>query len=111
MGNATGYIARSLSRLTLRKVTYPVERQALVRCRFAGYSFGNIDLTDKTDEKIERLQEQVKNETKEFVKILSFLASKIEALYETIYDISPEHAEVLSVSERRLLETWRKKSN
>tara|TARA_Y100000004_G_scaffold187871_1_gene241212 strand:- start:1648 stop:1854 length:207 start_codon:yes stop_codon:yes gene_type:complete len=68
-------------------------------------------LTDKTDEKIKRLQRQVENERKEFVKILSFLASKIEALYETIYDISPEHAEVLSVSERRLLETWKKNSN
>ncbi len=70
-----------------------------------------LDLTDKTDEKIKRLQRQVENERKEFVKILSFLASKIEALYETIYDISPEHAEVLSVSERRLLETWKKNSN
>ena len=70
-----------------------------------------LDLTDKTDEKIERLQEQMKNDRKTYVEILSFLASKIEALYETMYDISPEHAEVLSVSERRLLETWRKKSN
>ena len=52
----------------------------------------------------------MKNDRMEYVEIISFLASKIEALYETIYDISPEHAEVLSVSERRLLEYWRKKS-
>ena len=40
------------------------------------------------------------------IAICCLLARKVEELYEIIYDMDSEKANVLSVSERRLLEEW-----
>ena len=65
-------------------------------------------MTKKLEERIEQLVTDLNLRHKNLGEICGLLARKVEELYEIIYDINPEKATVLSVNERRLLDSWKK---
>lgn len=65
-------------------------------------------MTEKLQKQIEELKQTEKAHNNELLEICGLLARKVEELYEILYNIDPEKSTVLSVSERRLLEKWKK---